>query len=255
MSVIINADDFAASESGNLTTLKLFEAGVVSSTTIIANGNYFNMAVDILKDNPQLGAGVHLCLDGPNNIGNQYNSIIDQSTKQFYNNHQIAQKLKKWAVNESEMYQEYCLQIEKVLDHKIQISHLDHHHHLHLYLPALRAMIKVAKRFKISYIRSQKIVMPTNKNYLNNLYRNFHQLYVKSRYKTIDGFFEPHMNTESDSDKLFLRLSELLKIKDKVIEVVLHPHSEDDPETRFFTNKKTSQLLSGVKIINFNDFR
>jgi predicted glycoside hydrolase/deacetylase ChbG (UPF0249 family) len=186
MKIIINADDFGISESTNLTTLMLFKKGIVSSATIMAKSDFFNMAVDISKDNPKMGVGVHLCLDGPYNIGNDYKTIIDRNSNQFYNQPRITYRLKRMKTDESEIYKEYCLQIEKVLDHGIQISHLDHHHHLHLYIPALRAMIKAAKRYKISLIRSQKIILHSNSNYLNNLYRNFHQLYVRSRFRTVD---------------------------------------------------------------------
>jgi len=255
MQIVINADDFGTSESGNLTTLNLFKQGIVSSSTIIANSKYFNMAVDISRDNQQLGIGVHLCIDGPNNIGNNYKSIIDKSTRQFYDQTHITHKLKRMSANESEMYKEYCLQIEKVLDHGIHISHIDHHHHLHLYFPALRAMIKAAKKYKIRYIRSQKIILPINKNYLNILYRNIHQLYLKSRHKTIDGFFEPQIDDNTNYDVSFARLSKLFKIKNKTIEIVLHPLKENDPETRFFTSDPTKQLLKNISIINYNDLK
>jgi chitin disaccharide deacetylase len=255
MNIIINADDFGTSESVNNTILKLFEHGIVSSTTIIANSKFFNMAVDISRDNPRLGVGVHLCLDGPYNIGNHYESIINKSTNQFYDKPQITHRLKWVLTNESEMYEEYCMQIEKVLDHRIKISHIDHHHHLHLYIPALRSMIKAAKKYKIRYIRSQKIILHYNNNCLNKLYRNLHQLYLKSNCKAIDGFFQPGIDAEPNNDAHYKRFSRLLGMKNKIIEVVVHPLDENDPETRFLICRRTSQLLGNANIISYSDLK
>lgn len=255
MNIIINADDFGNSETGNLATLKLFKCGIVSSASIIANSKFFDMAVDISKDNPRLGIGVHLCLDGPHNIGNNYKSILNNTTHQFYDKNQITHKLKWLLTYESEIYKEYCLQIEKVLDERINISHIDHHHHLHLYIPALKAMIRVAKKFKIGYIRSQRIVLHTNNNYANRIYRDIHQLFLKNRHNTIDGFFEPHIEDGSNIDICFNRLSDLLKMEGRTIEIILHPHEENDPETSFFTSNRTGQLLANATILNYSDLR
>lgn len=255
MSIIINADDFAASESINNAILMLHKQGIVSSTTIIANGKSFEHAIEISKDNKNLSFGVHLCLDGSFNIGKNYNTILDKNTNQFYNLNTILQKLKRFSVDESEIYREYCLQIEKVLDHKIHVSHLDHHHHLHLYLPALNSMIKAAKKYKICYIRPQKMFLHKHKNYFNYLYRNTHQLYLKRRLNTIDGLFTPGIIDNSHFEEHYKRLTELLKIKNRVIEIMLHPGDKNDPETMFFSSKIVLNLLANQNLISYHDLR
>ena len=54
----------------------LYKKGIVTSTTIISGGEFFEHGIDIAKRNPGLGIGIHLCLSGPFNIGNQYKTII-----------------------------------------------------------------------------------------------------------------------------------------------------------------------------------
>ncbi len=253
MKIILNADDFALSENINNTIILLHKLGIVTSTTIIAAGEYFNHAIKMSKNNPKLGIGVHLCLDGPYNMGTDYKTLLDRRTGQFFDYRTILHKLKIFSVDRSEIYKEYCLQIEKVLDHGIQISHLDHHHHLHLYLPALNCMIEAAKRYKIRYIRPQKLFLHKYKSYFNYLYRFTHQLYLKSRIHTVDGYFESSIIDNSHFDDYFNRLSELLKIKNKIIEIMLHPLENNDPETMFYSDEKVIALFTRYNLINYND--
>ncbi|NDP27995.1 MAG: ChbG/HpnK family deacetylase [Flavobacterium sp.] len=253
MPLIINADDFGASNNINNSILQMHKLRIVSSTTIIANGNNFEQAIIIAKKNPRLGIGVHLCLDGPYNIGTKYTTIINQETNQFYNVVQVVNKLKYFSFLESEIYQEYCLQIEKVLDNQIKISHLDHHHHLHLYLPSLRCIIKAANKYKIPYIRTQKVLFRNNQNAFNTIYRNIHHIILRNKVKTIDGLFEPLITDNSSNSESYKRLSELIMLKNKTIEIMLHPFGQLNQEYVFFTSEKVLDLLSNQKIINYND--
>jgi chitin disaccharide deacetylase len=253
MTLILNADDFGISECTDNTIIKLHKLGIVSSTTIIAKGNDFTRAADISKDYPRLGIGVHLCLDGPFNIGKDYFTIIDKSSNQFYDKFQITNKLKRFTVDESEIYKEYCLQIEKVIDYQIKISHLDHHHHLHLYLPSLKSMIKAAKKFKIHYIRTLKVLLRDDQNFYNYLYRYGHQIFVKSKMNAVDGLYEPLINYDTNSEQNYKRFCKLLGTKNAIIEIMLHPIDEYSPETIFFKSQKILSLLSNQNIINYHD--
>jgi chitin disaccharide deacetylase len=255
MKIIINADDFAVSENVNNTICNLHRKGIVSSATIIAAGKFFDHAIYISKTNPELDIGVHLCLDGNFNIGEQYSTLIDRNTDHFYNKEEITGRLKMFSVDESEIYDEYCLQIEKVLDQGIRISHLDHHHHLHLYLPALNSMIKAAKKFKIKYIRSQRMLLHRHISHMGYLYRMAHQIYLKSRLNTVDGYFNPVIADNSQFDEHYKRLSELFCLKNKVVEIMLHPRDMNDSETIFYSHKKVQDLISTQNLISYSDLK
>jgi predicted glycoside hydrolase/deacetylase ChbG (UPF0249 family) len=255
MKLIFNADDLAISEKMNNTILMLHKQGIVTSATIIAAGKYFNHAVEISRDNPALGIGVHLCLDGPFNIGDGYSTIMSRNTNTFFTNHQLKEKFSRFSVNESEIYREYCLQIEKVLDHQIKISHLDSHHHSHLYVQSLKSMIKAARKFEIHYIRSQVGLLRQNQSFINHAYRYCHQLFLKSKIKTVDGIYEPSCDDYSDYEKEYYRFLKLLTTNKSTVEVMLHPRDKDDPETLFFTSDKVKDLLSNHNLINYNDLK
>jgi predicted glycoside hydrolase/deacetylase ChbG (UPF0249 family) len=253
MKLIINADDFGISENVNNTILMMHKRGIVKSTSIVAAGESFTHAVEIAGNNPNLGIGVHLCLDGPFNIGQDYHSILNHNTKQFYNSTEIVKRLKRFSIDASEVFREYCLQIEKVSDHHIQISHLDSHHHMHVYLPFLKSMIKAAKKFKIPYIRTQRVLLQEGQSFVNYIYRCCHQIYLKSRIRTIDGLYEHHINETSDYERNYNRIFRLLATENSIIEIIIHPRDMEDPETRFFSSKRLLDLFGKQNLINYHD--
>ena len=61
-SVIINADDFGLSPGVNRGILEAFENGVLTSTTLLANLDHFDEAVQLAREHPELPVGVHLSL-------------------------------------------------------------------------------------------------------------------------------------------------------------------------------------------------
>ena len=60
MNIIINADDFGYSADTVESTIKLFEANVISSATIMSSMPGTEYAVDYAKKNPKYSFGLHL---------------------------------------------------------------------------------------------------------------------------------------------------------------------------------------------------
>lgn len=255
MNLIINADDFGRTEAINAAILDLYKAGIVSSATVMSNGTCFEHAVQLAREYPQLGVGVHLCLDGPFNSSPGPSSVIEPSTGRFYDKDAIIQRIKALRVNQADVYREYCLQIEKVLDHGLQISHLDHHHHLHLYFPVLAAVIRAAKKYRIPFVRSQIMLFPEDQGFLNRFYRLSHQQILRFFSHTTAGYFEPCICSESDFDQAYLRLERMVRARGGCAEIMLHPLNSFDPETLFFRSEKVKVLLKEVALLNYNNLQ
>ena len=60
--LIINADDFALHHSVNKAIITASEEGVLTSTSIIPSGAFFDEAVKMAILNKKIGIGVHLTL-------------------------------------------------------------------------------------------------------------------------------------------------------------------------------------------------
>src|SRR5271167_1877565 len=64
--LIVNADDLGWTEGVNRGIADAHHKGLVTSTSLLANGRAFASALEVAGSNPELGVGVHLNLsDGP----------------------------------------------------------------------------------------------------------------------------------------------------------------------------------------------
>ncbi len=255
MRVIINADDMGMSEDVNQAIIRLHQKGIVSSTSLMANGPHFAEAVDLLSKHPELGCGVHLCLDGPYNSASDYQTLIDPETKYFYENKEAVKRIRSSSFDKNEIYREFCLQLEKVQDQGIRVSHLDTHHNLHLYFPILTQVIRVARKYGISYIRSQRLDTCIPKGSINKIYRNIHQIYLNKSLKSVSGYYDPAMQDCVDFESNLVRLEQMLDSSKGVIEIMLHPAGETDPETNFFSSPEVMDRLSRHTILNYNQLK
>ncbi len=60
--LIVNADDLGWTEGVNRGIVEAHRKGLVTSTSLLANGQAFAAAAEISRSNPELGIGVHLNL-------------------------------------------------------------------------------------------------------------------------------------------------------------------------------------------------
>ncbi len=60
--VIVNADDFGLTEGTNAAILRAHLHGIVTATSLLANGRAFDHAVALARTTPSLDIGLHLTL-------------------------------------------------------------------------------------------------------------------------------------------------------------------------------------------------
>lgn len=128
--LIVNADDFGYSEAVNYGIISAHRNGIVTSTTMMANMPGFDHAVNLLKENKDLGCGVHMTLSCNKPLNDNLKSLVDENGM-FYRriNEEVLNK-----IDLDELYYEFCSQIDKVKNAGIEITHLDSHHHVHTIL-------------------------------------------------------------------------------------------------------------------------
>lgn len=130
--LIVNADDFGMSHSGNVATLQAFEEGILTSTTLMLPCPWAPHAMQMLRDHPDLPFGVHLTIVsehdamrwGPRAGRKMVSSLIDDEGY-FFRNSQSATLLAQAHIEEVEC--EYRAQIEAVLAAGFRPDHLDWH--------------------------------------------------------------------------------------------------------------------------------
>jgi predicted glycoside hydrolase/deacetylase ChbG (UPF0249 family) len=134
--LIVNADDFGFTRDVNAGIVEAHRHGILTATTIMANGGAFADAVRLAKENPSLDVGVHLVLvGGPG----QAESVVALLANIARGGVDIAGEMRK--------------QVASVIGAGLAPSHLDTHKHTHLAPPVLKAMIEISREFGIPWVR------------------------------------------------------------------------------------------------------
>jgi len=153
--LIVNADDFGLSAGVNRAILEAHIDGILTSATLLANGAAFEEAVQLARETPQLGVGIHLNLtEGPPICDPaRIPRLVRGDGKFAASPARLAVRLLSGKASLAEVESEWRAQIEKVLAAGLQPMHLDGHKHIHM-LPMLFALAaRLAREHGISGVR------------------------------------------------------------------------------------------------------
>ncbi|MGQ9898320.1 MAG: ChbG/HpnK family deacetylase [Acidobacteriota bacterium] len=153
--LIVNADDFGMCVGVNTGVLRAHHAGIVTSTTIMANGLAFDDAVARLRDAPRLGVGIHLVLLGGKPVAppSAVRSLLGPDDTLPNDFGLFLRRLVRRELRPAEIKVEFCAQVEKVLSAGLQPTHLDSHKHTHAHPQVLEVLLQVAESYGIRALR------------------------------------------------------------------------------------------------------
>lgn len=144
MKLIINADDFGYSEGVNYGIVRAFTHGVVTSTTLMANGLEVEHAITLAAQHPGLDIGIHVVLD-------YLSPVTDVTLVPSLVNHQG--QFKRWpdidanSIELCEVALEIENQIQFLLKHGVVLTHMDSHHHIHLHPHIFEICVRLANKY------------------------------------------------------------------------------------------------------------
>lgn len=141
--LVVNADDFGFTRDVNQGIIEAHQRGILTATTLMANGNAFEDAVRLARDNPALDVGAHLVLIGGRGLAAPYEPLPSSVTR----------LIAAIALKQVRIYDELSAQVRHILDAGIRITHLDTHKHTHLAPPVLDAVARIAEEFCIPWVR------------------------------------------------------------------------------------------------------
>ena len=153
--LIVNADDFGLTDGVNQAIIDAHQVGMLSSTTLLANGEAFEAAVALARQAPRLGVGIHLNLtEGkPVAAASLVPSLINSRGVFARKPVGLWRATLAGRVRAAEIERELHAQMEKVLAARLVPTHLDSHKHVHA-LPAVGKMsLKLARQYGIRAIR------------------------------------------------------------------------------------------------------
>ncbi|MBL7072882.1 MAG: ChbG/HpnK family deacetylase [Candidatus Omnitrophica bacterium] len=175
--LIINADDVGFSLEINEAVRKCFENKAITGASIMACGRRFDEACRMLKEQNVRQIGAHLTLTGGLTPATEsktlIGSLLDGGDTFVSAYKDFARLLAGGNVAPEEIFIEFENQLKKITDSGFTITHIDSHEHIHLFPAVFDAVIKLAKKFNISYIRIpvEKFRVVSKEFKINDLFR------------------------------------------------------------------------------------
>ncbi len=129
--LIIRTDDIGFCHGANMAFKRIAEKGMVSSVSVIVNGPWFEEAVEILKQHPEVSVGIHLALNsewreykwGPVAPYDQVSSLVDPFGKFYGTRKDFFSHRPKI----SEVALELRAQIELAKQKGLHVTYIDNH--------------------------------------------------------------------------------------------------------------------------------
>jgi predicted glycoside hydrolase/deacetylase ChbG (UPF0249 family) len=263
MNLIVNADDFGATEDTVLSTIYAANCGFITSATIMPNMIFTEEACRYAKNNPNISFGVHLtfvrdsvdsgerCISRPEEV----KSLVDKNGF-FLNSNSIRIKSLAKFLSLQDICAEMDAQLSRISDLGVKISHVDSHGHLHKFPIFLEALKIVLPRHSINKVRrsqnlyfGNKLLRPTY------LLGKFYENLLISNFETTDVLYLPVENDLRAGycavfDKIFPRDA------DHIMEIGIHPGSSDKwraNELDFCASLSSSRNKYNLNYINWHN--
>jgi chitin disaccharide deacetylase len=144
--LLIRCDDLGMSHSVNMAAKELINSGLIFSASIMFPCAWYQEAVDILKDHPQITAGIHLTLNsewknyrwGPIAGRDKVPSLVDK------NGYFFPSRAAFFANNPKpeEVEIELRAQIERAINSGLKITYMDYHMGTAVDTPELRKIVE-----------------------------------------------------------------------------------------------------------------
>jgi chitin disaccharide deacetylase len=134
--LVVNADDFGFTHDVNRGIVEAHRTGILTATTLMANGEAFDDAVELALETPSLDVGCHLVLVGAPGL---------PAT--------VAQLVRAVALRRIRLYEEMAAQVRRIVGAGLKPTHLDTHKHTHLLPPVLDALARISQDFGIPWVR------------------------------------------------------------------------------------------------------
>jgi hopanoid biosynthesis associated protein HpnK len=153
--LIVNADDLGWTGGVNRGIVEAFHHGIVTSTSLLANGAAFSGGVEAARSAPGLGVGVHLNLSDGLPVADRetVTSLLSHDGEFAGGPESLLLRRARRGLVLAEVENEWDAQIQKVRDTGIEPTHVDGHKHVHMLPGLFEIALKLAKQHGIAAIR------------------------------------------------------------------------------------------------------
>jgi predicted glycoside hydrolase/deacetylase ChbG (UPF0249 family) len=153
--LIVNADDLGWTEGVNRGIVDAHRRGLVTSTSLLANGQAFASALEAGRNHPELGIGVHLNLsDGaPTADAKEVRGLLNAAGQLEGGPENLLLRIAARKLSLDEVEREWDAQITKIKAFGISPTHLDGHKHVHMLPGLFELVLRLARKHGVGAIR------------------------------------------------------------------------------------------------------
>lgn len=181
--LIINADDFGLTASCTQAIAQSLRDGLVTDTTMVANGEAFEQAAQLAVREFAGKVGIHFNLTEGRPLTQDIRELAAFCADGAF--HGKINRLKRLDRREKQaVYDELNAQCRKLKDASIEITHADSHHHIHTGIFIAPIVMRVCRENAIEAIRLHR-----NMGQISTVKRMVKYLYnmaQRRRFKTTD---------------------------------------------------------------------
>lgn len=256
MKILINADDFGWDDDTVDATITCFEAGALTSATIMPTMPAVERAAEYARRNPRFSFGVHLTY-----VGDGIESALTPGPELpalaradgvFLPSQKTRVRALLRRVDPVQVERETIAQLEKIRALGVPISHVDAHGHMHKFHVFRSTLAKVLPRYGITKVRSVQDV------YLKKPYKSptywlgaHWKREIDSRFRTTRHLYLPWGSAQGSWVDPFLDLQ-----LEGIVEVGVHPGTREawrryELDTTLELGQKAR--ARGVEMVTWND--
>ena len=153
--LIVNADDFGFTAGVNRAIVESHSRGIVTSSTLMANGIAFADAVGLAHRVPRLSVGCHVVLiDGEPVLPAGELPSLTRGGRFRDGLKTFAARALAARIDDEQVFAEATAQIRRIQSAGIRIAHFDTHKHTHLFPRILRPVLRAAKACGVAVVRN-----------------------------------------------------------------------------------------------------
>ena len=134
--LIVSADDLGLTDGVCRAVLAGHQRGIVTSTSLLAVGRSFDLAVRMLLDHPSLDVGAHLAIvgeDPPLLTAREIPTLVDKRGAFPLSYRTVVLRGLARRIDPADVRREFAAQLQRILSAGVPVSHLDTHQHTHLW--------------------------------------------------------------------------------------------------------------------------
>lgn len=208
--LITNADDFGFTRDVNAGIIEAHRNGILTSCTLMANGDAFDDALRLAFENPGLDIGAHLVLVQGRSLST--GKPLPDRPRDL---------LLALARRELDVYSELRAQLEKITAAGIKLTHLDSHKHTHIVPSVFRSVARLAHEFKIPFVRLPLDATVPGGRTISTLGRKYYERIVRGLNVTMtDHFIGFRLTGKLTEESLGVALK---RLQEGTTEFMCHP--------------------------------